>query len=106
MPSPTDPLGGSAGADFDNEEPAPQTMTARIRVRELEAPWGSGLTSPFVTTVEIPAVCPTCGGPRGVPRNLNQVEDGAHYSVDVWDNPCGHVDAYEAVAREAGLVRA
>lgn len=76
-------------------------MTVRIRDRAVEAPWGSGPISPAVRTVTIPAVCPECGGPRGEPHNLNQCEDGAHYSTDVWANPCGHVDMYPAVAREA-----
>lgn len=78
-----------------------QAMTVRVRNRAAETPWGSGLTNPQVQTITIPAVCPTCGGERGEPRNLNQCDDGAHYAVDVWDNPCGHVDSYTAVIAEA-----
>ena len=76
------------------------TMQVRVRDRSAEAPWGVGLTNPVVRTVEISANCPVCGGPRGVPRNLNQVDDGAYYSVDVWTNPCGHVDHYAVVVKE------
>src|SRR5690606_41858302 len=56
---------------------------------------------PVIRQVTIPAACPRCGGPRGVARNLNQCDDGAYYSVDVWDNPCGHVDMYAAVVKES-----
>jgi hypothetical protein len=76
-------------------------MTVRVRDRSLEAPWGSGLTTPVVRTITIDAACPRCGGPRGVPTNLNQCDDGANYSVDVWTNPCGHLDVYANVVDEA-----
>lgn len=81
-------------------------MKVRVRDRSAESPWGSGLTNPVVRTVEISTRCPVCGGGRGVPRNLNQVDDGAHYSVDIWTNPCGHVDAYVAVVKEAARLSA
>jgi hypothetical protein len=78
-------------------------MTVRVRDHEAEdASWGSGLFAPAIRTVTIPAVCPTCGGPRGAARGFNQHEDGVWFNVDVWDNPCGHVDYYRAVIREAG----
>lgn len=77
------------------------SMTVRVRDRAAEAPWGSGLTNPAVRTVTISATCPRCGGPRGEARNLNQYDDGVHYSTEVWDNPCGHVDLYVNVLREA-----
>lgn len=77
------------------------TMRVRIRDRASEAPWGVGPTAPIVRTVYVPARCPRCGGERGEPSNLNQYDDGVHYSVDVWRNPCGHVDRYEDVMREA-----
>ncbi len=83
-----------------DEKPS-TTMRVRVRDRSAEAPWGVGLTSPVVRTVEISTHCPKCGGPRGIPRNLNQYDDGAHYSTDVWTNDCGHTDMYAAVIKEA-----
>lgn len=77
------------------------TMKVRVRDRSAEAPWGSGPVRPVVRTVEISTKCPVCGGKRGKPANLNQVDDGEYYSVDVWTNPCGHVDYYEDVVKEA-----
>jgi hypothetical protein len=76
-------------------------MTVRVRDRSAESSWGSGLTNPVVRTVTISAYCPRCVERRGTPSNLNQCDDGAYYSVDVWKNPCGHVDAYAAVVKEA-----
>lgn len=96
-----------AGLDAGNwwpegGEPAgPGTMCVTIRDRSAEAPWGSGLFQPVTRLVTIPAVCPRCGGPRGVPAGMNQAEDGVYWWVNVWTNDCGHVDMYEDVVREA-----
>ncbi|MBB6172229.1 hypothetical protein HNR23_002289 [Nocardiopsis mwathae] len=77
------------------------TMTVRIRDRAAEAPWGSGPLRPVTRTVTISATCPRCGGPRGTPRVFNQHDDGEWYATHVWDTPCGHIDSYAAVAKEA-----
>jgi hypothetical protein len=83
-----------------------ETMTVRVRDTSAESPWGSGLTNPVVRTVMISAFCTVCGGRRGEPTNLNQCDDGAHYSVDVWTNPYGHTDQYTAVVTEAAALLA
>jgi hypothetical protein len=75
-------------------------VTVQDRAAERRA-WGHGLYRPVLRTVEIADTCPECGGPRGEPRSKRQHEDGEWYSVDVWDNPCGHVDAYVDVIKEA-----
>ena len=81
-------------------------MIVTIRDRGAEAPWGSaGLITPITRKVEIADTCPTCGGPRGEPRGLNQCDDGAYYWVQVWDNPCGHRDMYVDVLAEAAALR-
>ena len=77
------------------------TMTVTVRDRSAEAPWGVGLTQPVTRKVTISAFCPIDGQRRGEPRGLNQYDDGAHYWVQVWDNPCGHTDMYGAVIKEA-----
>lgn len=76
-------------------------MRVTIRDRAAEAPWGVGPTNPAVVTVTIADTCPGCGGPRGAPHLLRQHDDGVTYWVHVWDNPCGHIDHYTAVAAEA-----
>lgn len=78
-----------------------ETMTVRVRNHDAEPPWGSGPTSPVVSTITISATCPVCGGQRGEARSSNQSEDGTHFAVDVWENPCGHVDYYVSVLAEA-----
>lgn len=75
------------------------TMTVRVCDR------GSGrdYVGVRIRTVTVSDRCPSCGGPRGVDtiRNHNFHEDGDWLSVDRWTNPCGHVDMYDAVLREA-----
>ena len=80
-----------------------ETMRVTIRDRAAESPWGSGLTNPAVRSVEISAYCPKCGGERGKPTSTRQHEDGVTYYVDTWDNSCGHIDQYAAVAKEAAM---
>jgi hypothetical protein len=55
----------------------------------------------YPVAVEIAGTCPVCGGPRGEPRGHNFYEDGDTFHVNVWDNPCGHVDRYPDVIAEA-----
>lgn len=45
--------------------------------------------------------CPRCGGPRGEPHPALSFDGSRRLSVDGWDNPCGHVDLYRDVRREA-----
>ena len=51
--------------------------------------------------VELRWACPTCGGPRGEPFRTISYDGSRRLGVDGWKNPCGHVDLYEAVRREA-----
>jgi hypothetical protein len=54
-----------------------------------------------ILRVTIPDICPVCGGQRGEPKNHNFYEDGDWYSCDRWENPCGHIDKYSDVLKEA-----
>ena len=51
--------------------------------------------------VNIADTCPVCGGPRGKRYHHRFHETGEWYNVDRWDNPCGHVDKYRDVLKEA-----
>ena len=82
------------------------TMTVTVRDRNAERPWGSGRTSPVIREVTISARCPRCSNLRGEPEQTSQHEDGVSYSVDVWHNPCGHVDMYADVVDEAASLAA
>ncbi len=61
---------------------------------------GDGWTY-YPTRITISAFCPVCGKQRGLPRWYNLCEDGEWFSVQVWDNPCGHKDMYSDVLKEA-----
>ncbi len=56
--------------------------------------------------IRIAAHCPIDGRRRGEPRWVRGCEDGEFYRVQAWDNPCGHVDYYEAVVVEAARLAA
>lgn len=56
-----------------------------------------------LTTVSISNRCPVCGGERGKPYWYHFCEDGDWYDVQRWDNPCGHVDKYSDVLKEADM---
>lgn len=52
--------------------------------------------------VTIDWICPECGGPRGDVYKTS-FDGSRRLHVDGWKNPCGHVDKYSAVRKEAGL---
>lgn len=51
--------------------------------------------------VDLVWVCPRCGGPRGLPHSGLSFDGSLRLTVDVWTNPCGHVDDYASVRAEA-----
>lgn len=75
------------------------TLTVRVADRR-HSPVGHAT----IRTITIAATCPRCGGPRGEPRPHNFYDDGEWLVTDCWDNPCGHVDMYNAVLAEAERV--
>jgi hypothetical protein len=60
----------------------------------------------YSKAVEIADNCPTCGKRRGTPYDYNFCEDGEWFSVDKWDNPCGHLDTYRECLKEARAITA
>lgn len=74
------------------------TMTVKVLDRST---WGTTAPYPLVRTVTISDRCPKCGGKRGEPRNHAQYDNGTMHYIHVWDNPCGHVDHYDKVLKEA-----
>lgn len=75
----------------------PKTMTVKIVDRHS---LGTSIYD-ALRTVTIKKVCPRCGGPRGTPYMERFYENGQFYFVHCWRNPCGHVDFYPDVIREA-----
>jgi hypothetical protein len=77
-------------------------MNDTVEVREVTIPacdehggWAS-------TRVSLLWECPQCGGPRGDVRKGISYDGSRRLTVDQWDNPCGHVDLYRAIRKEAG----
>lgn len=57
----------------------------------------------YVREVEIAELCPVCGMPRGK-NTIHNVRsyDGSRFVIcDGWENPCGHIDKYSEVRKEA-----
>lgn len=46
-------------------------------------------------------ICPICGQPRGQIKNVRSYDGSRVLPCDGWDNPCGHVDKYDACRKEA-----
>lgn len=63
-----------------------------------------GLFRVILRTVTIADTCPVCGGKRGEPVKRLFHEDGESYCADTWVNPCGHIDLYQNVLREAEVL--
>ncbi|MDH5594032.1 MAG: hypothetical protein OEY68_06460 [Gammaproteobacteria bacterium] len=54
-----------------------------------------------VTQIKIYGNCPVCGGQRGQSMPRFFWEENHVYECDGWENPCGHIDYYEAVRNES-----
>lgn len=54
-----------------------------------------------IITVEISPLCPSYGNARGEVKKKSFCEDGGWYVCDTWINPCGHIDTYVNVIKEA-----
>lgn len=52
-------------------------------------------------TVRLRWVCPKCGGPRGKVYQTLSYDGSQRLGVDGWANPCGHIDYYPDVLKEA-----
>jgi hypothetical protein len=87
------------GSELNDDIPTVPTMTVRVSNRGTSRSYEGVRT----TVVTIVATCPRCNGPRGYVHRGRVIEDGEHYSVDVWENPCGHEDSYADVLVEAGV---
>lgn len=51
--------------------------------------------------VSLKWVCPVCGKPRGEIKKVASYDGSRYLPCDGWINPCGHVDKYDAVRKEA-----
>lgn len=51
--------------------------------------------------VRLKWVCPVCNKPRGEIKKTLSYDGSRYLPCDGWNNPCGHVDKYDAVRKEA-----
>lgn len=70
------------------------TKTVRIPGSDQHEGWHS---------IEVTLIweCPTCGGPRGEVFDTLSFDGSRRLGVHGWRNPCGHLDGYADVRREA-----
>ena len=54
----------------------------------------------YSMTVTISDYCPKCGSKRGVPYKGFSYDGSRRLTVDLWNNPCGHVDKYSDIRQE------
>ena len=60
----------------------------------------------YVRKIEIQDFCPKCKMPRGK-NTIHKVRsyDGSRFVIcDGWENPCGHIDKYSDVIKEAAIL--
>ncbi|MFH8577203.1 hypothetical protein [Streptomyces zaomyceticus] len=83
-------------------EPVPE-LPDRMTVRVCHRGTGREYVGVCIVTVTVAALCPRCGGPRGVDTitPYRFPEDGEYYVADRWTNGCGHTDMYADVLRES-----
>ena len=74
--------------------------------RTVQIPAGVDHEGRATITVTLPWVCPSCGGPRGEPTRVISYDGSRRLACDGWTNPCGYIDAYDAVRLEAEEYRA
>jgi hypothetical protein len=55
----------------------------------------------YKLTVKLYWICPRCEGLRGDVHQVLSYDGSLRMSVDGWINPCGHIDKYIDVRREA-----
>lgn len=55
----------------------------------------------YSITVQLEWRCPVCGRLRGNPEPAISWDGSRRLFVDGWQNPCGHIDKYADVRKEA-----
>lgn len=92
--SPEKPFINNALKDFIQEKHDADVKTVCIPSCEQH----EGL---YASTVKLQWTCPTCGAPRGEIYETISFDGSRRLGVNGWRNPCGHVDHYGDVRKEA-----
>lgn len=78
-------------------------MTTALLTKTVEIPARDNHDGIHSVRVTLIWECPKCGQPRGEVGRTISYDGSRRLGCDGWTNPCGHVDTYAAVRREAGL---
>lgn len=81
--------------------PAEVFVTANEDQRKVYIPACAEHNGVSGVVVTLKWVCPKCGLPRGEVRDARSYDGSRILGCDGWTNPCGHVDKYDAVRKEA-----
>jgi hypothetical protein len=81
----------------------PDSRRATTLTRTVEIPARDAHDGHASIRVDLLWECPTCGGPRGEVGRAISYDGSRRLECDGWSNPCGHIDLYASVRREAGL---
>ena len=69
--------------------------------RAVRIPGSTDHAGQHLITVTVRWVCPACRGPRGTVMPAVSYDGSRQLGCDGWTNPCGHIDYYADVRREA-----
>jgi hypothetical protein len=72
-----------------------------VLIREVEIPAVDDHAGLRSVRVQLIWECPTCGQRRGEVFRTISYDGSRRLACDGWRDPCGHVDHYGAVRREA-----
>lgn len=72
-------------------------------VRTVQVPGRDEHDGTYSVNVNLLWECPRCGGPRGDVFRTVSYDGSRRLNCDGWKNPCGHIDSYSSVRREAGV---
>lgn len=91
------------GNVHDNPELArhPFDIQLYLGVKTVHIPSCDNHEGVYAIDVRLRWRCPVCGKPRGKITRGRSYDGSLCLDVDTWVNPCGHVDKYADVRREA-----
>lgn len=109
LPAPTDATLGDEIHDRPFEEPISLIMDTYYQPETRNTETYKTVTIPardehegyHARIVTLKWVCPVCGSKRGEPFDALSYDGSMRLNVHSWMNPCGHVDKYADVCKEA-----
>ncbi len=72
-----------------------------VEIKEVTIPACEEHQGLYDVKVKLHWFCPVCGKPRGEIKIVRSYDGSRVLFCDGWSNPCGHIDKYEIVRKEA-----